>query len=376
MGNDNSKNGDASAVEDDAGSSEAKAGEVSTKEQKNSSPSSPEHQPKQNPIQSLMKLKRKKPPPIPAFRRRKLSHAFHQFFDMSGNGCVDWEDFDLARQNVCRLNGWKPEMEVAITAEETFKNLWQLLQESADENKDGKITTEEWIQMWEEVSTKVNIHQLELELLHEKALAESAAEAAEFAAAAAAVNAASATTPIEENPSSASVSPALPPRSGAAPQSRGISLNNSLAARGTPSPAASPRVRHSISTTSPMPAPRLSPRQRKSLIGGVKLFGKSTPESRLKSIPWLAKFIDYKFSLFDRTRNGIIDVEEFEYVLSDFGVPGKEARQAFTLMTLNDEEKLDYFYFKKLLLQYYFSDDECSLGNFVTGKLTFEDDPS
>ena len=45
-------------------------------------------------------------------------------------------------------------------------------------------------------------------------------------------------------------------------------------------------------------------------------------------------------------------------------------------MTLNDEEKLDYFYFKKLLLQYYFSDDECSLGNFVTGKLTFEDDPS
>ena len=43
-------------------------------------------------------------------------------------------------------------------------------------------------------------------------------------------------------------------------------------------------------------------------------------------------------------------------------------------MTLNEEEKLDYFYFKKLLLQYYFSDDECSLGNFVTGKLDFEDD--
>ena len=40
---------------------------------------------------------------------------------MSGNGCLDWEDFDLARQNVCRLNGWKPEMEVAVAAEETFK---------------------------------------------------------------------------------------------------------------------------------------------------------------------------------------------------------------------------------------------------------------
>ena len=43
-------------------------------------------------------------------------------------------------------------------------------------------------------------------------------------------------------------------------------------------------------------------------------------------------------------------------------------------MTLNDQEKLDYYYFKKLLLQFYFSDDECSLGNFVTGKLSFEDD--
>ena len=41
--------------------------------------------------------------------------------DISGNGCVDWEDFDLARQNVCRLNGWKSDMQVAIDAEETFK---------------------------------------------------------------------------------------------------------------------------------------------------------------------------------------------------------------------------------------------------------------
>ena len=43
-------------------------------------------------------------------------------------------------------------------------------------------------------------------------------------------------------------------------------------------------------------------------------------------------------------------------------------------MTVNGEEKLDYYYFKRLLLQYYFSDDECSLGNFVTGKLSFEEE--
>ena len=50
--------------------------------------------------------------------------------------------------------------------------------------------------------------------------------------------------------------------------------------------------------------------------------------------------------------------------------------QAFTLMTIDGEEKLDYFYFKRLLLQFYFSDDECSLGNFVTGKLAFENQQS
>ena len=78
MGNESSKkSGD--GIEADAGSSDGKGIKI-TATRKDSSPSSPEHQPKSNPIQSLMKLKRKKPPPIPAFRRRKLSHAFHKFF--------------------------------------------------------------------------------------------------------------------------------------------------------------------------------------------------------------------------------------------------------------------------------------------------------
>ena len=96
MGNDNSKK-DGSGIEADAGSSDAKGIEITvttttttTKDLKDSSPSSPEHQPKQNPS-FLMKLKRKKPPPIPAFRRRKLSHAFHKFFGskFNANDCLE-----------------------------------------------------------------------------------------------------------------------------------------------------------------------------------------------------------------------------------------------------------------------------------------------
>ena len=37
-------------------------------------------------------------------------------------------------------------------------------------------------------------------------------------------------------------------------------------------------------------------------------------------------------STFFSLGNGIIDVEEFEYVLSDFGVPGKEARQVWGVL--------------------------------------------
>ena len=76
MGNESSKKDDASATESEA----ANGGETKDQETKPSSPSSPQP----NKIQSLMKLKRKKPPPIPPFRRRKLSHAFAQFFGNDG----------------------------------------------------------------------------------------------------------------------------------------------------------------------------------------------------------------------------------------------------------------------------------------------------
>ena len=140
--------------------------------------------------------------------------------------------------------------------------------------------------MWEEVSTKVNIYQLELELQYEKALAESAAEAAATAAAEEeAAAAAAAETQTDKN---------APRRT--SNFTRASSVSPALTGAG-----ANSRVRHSISTTLPVPRPSPRQRQRKSLIGGVKLFGKTAPDTRLKSMPWLHNFIDYKFSLFDRT---------------------------------------------------------------------------
>ena len=48
---------------------------------------------------------------------------------------------------------------------------------------------------------------------------------------------------------------------------------------------------------------------------------------------WLFKYLVFRFNLLDRTGDNVIDNEEFEYVLSEFGVSPRTARQAFTIFT-------------------------------------------
>merc|ERR1712173_112985 len=50
---------------------------------------------------------------------------------------------------------------------------------------------------------------------------------------------------------------------------------------------------------------------------------------------WLEQYIRYKFNLYDRTGDGEIDVEEFEYVLSHFNIPAKDCRTAYTMFSQN-----------------------------------------
>ncbi|XP_052250385.1 calexcitin-2-like isoform X2 [Dreissena polymorpha] len=92
------------------------------------------------------------------------------------------------------------------------------------------------------------------------------------------------------------------------------------------------------------------------------------------SLPvWLEKYIEYKFNLLDRTGNGFVDVEEYEYVMAEFGIPPKQARNAFTMFSVNNDRKVDMEYFRHLCTEYYRSDDPSSLGNFINGKLDFTD---
>ena len=67
----------------------------------------------------------------------------------------------------------------------------------------------------------------------------------------------------------------------------------------------------------------------------------------------------------------MIDTEEYEYVLSEFGIKEKDSKQAFLIFSHHLEIQIDFQYFVQLFEEYYLSDDPADLGNFVNGKLDF-----
>lgn len=202
-------------------------------------------------------------PELSDFQKKKLLYEFHTFFDLNKDGTLEWKDFDLARQRICEMSGWKPGSDKFVHTHELFVEIWRKLQDDCDENFDGKITMEEWLKMWD-------------------------------------------------------------------------AFNKDYVKELTKA--------------------------------------KDPPESEIKLPGWLEKYIEYKFYLLDRTGNGFVDAEEYEYVMSDFGIPSKDAKNAFLMFSKNNERKVDLAYFKELCTEYYRSDDPGDLGNFINGKLDFKDD--
>ena len=85
----------------------------------------------------------------------------------------------------------------------------------------------------------------------------------------------------------------------------------------------------------------------------------------------------------------MIDIDEFEYTMEQFKVPGAGARKAFKLLTEvgdhirfnhqlittyqgEENARIDYDRFFTLACQYFFADDQSVPGNFLSGKLDFE----
>ena len=67
---------------------------------------------------------------------------------------------------------------------------------------------------------------------------------------------------------------------------------------------------------------------------------------------WLHDYLTYRFDLLDRTGDGEIDSEEFEYVLTEFGIRGKDSKQAFEIFSQHGAVKVDFVYFVRLFEEF------------------------
>ena len=86
---------------------------------------------------------------------------------------------------------------------------------------------------------------------------------------------------------------------------------------------------------------------------------------------WLNDYLRFRFDLLDRVGDGLIDTEEYEYVLSEFNIKEKDSRQAFLIFSHHLTVDVDFPYFVRLFEEYYLSENPSDLGNFVNGKLDF-----
>ncbi|KAG6454346.1 calexcitin-2-like [Manduca sexta] len=84
------------------------------------------------------------------FRKTKLLHIFNAFFDVDRNGYVDKNDFQVAAGTIATLRGWKQGDTTYNLLEENLLAIWTGLQGHADKDNDGKVSQDEWIQLWDD----------------------------------------------------------------------------------------------------------------------------------------------------------------------------------------------------------------------------------
>ncbi|XP_021936109.1 calexcitin-2 [Zootermopsis nevadensis] len=82
------------------------------------------------------------------FRRKKLLHVFNVFFDVNHSGTIEKKDFELAIERIRKTRGWKESDPKYSETKDILLKVWDGLQQKADANKDGQVSHEEWVSMW------------------------------------------------------------------------------------------------------------------------------------------------------------------------------------------------------------------------------------
>lgn len=320
------------------------------------------------------------------FQKRKLKYDFYTFFDLNNDGFLTYNDFLWAKDKICYMSGWKIDSPKYKITEALFHEIWDSLVQIADMDKDGKITKKEWLAMWTVYKRELYVGEekqkdfLKIVYNHQK-------------------------KKQQRSPSSTTINNHLDEpnhlgvkshRSKEGPSPPKSTLNGTKSGSGAGKSQTDDEDDWPLVLDSDEDTPSLLTRRpEKKLPNGepksidedqvsqdsiLEQFAKDHDHSlNLDStaLPkWLYKYLVFRFNLLDRTGDNVIDTEEFEYVLSEFGVSEKIARQAFTIFTENNTKILDFDYFVALFEEFYLSDDPSALGNFINGKLEYSDEDS
>lgn len=85
---------------------------------------------------------------ISDFRRKKLLHVFHAFFDTNRSGTIEEKDFELAVEKIRSMRGWSEGDAKFTETRDALLLIWESLRKRADADNDQTVTTDEWCQMW------------------------------------------------------------------------------------------------------------------------------------------------------------------------------------------------------------------------------------
>ncbi|CAN7938234.1 unnamed protein product, partial [Ixodes hexagonus] len=91
---------------------------------------------------------------------------------------------------------------------------------------------------------------------------------------------------------------------------------------------------------------------------------------------WLATYMWFRFNMYDRTCKIFYVLRGKRTGLTPhIACSCYNTGYAFALSSVsrnNETKRLDYDYFCQLAEEYFNSDDECALGNFISGRLDFK----
>lgn len=81
-------------------------------------------------------------------RKKKLLFAFKKFFDVDESGAVEKKDFEKCVNKLIAVQGWNETDVIFNVAKDIMNQIWDGFK-AADVDEDGKVSTEEWIKMWD-----------------------------------------------------------------------------------------------------------------------------------------------------------------------------------------------------------------------------------